>query len=104
MPAVAFQGREKDLVRLPSGKFVTPGDLDSVVGAPLWIDIFQLTYQRPNGFIFRYRGDSEFANAAELASLRERLETLLESRAVRIEAVQYFPFERGGKFQLIRTN
>jgi phenylacetate-CoA ligase len=104
MPAVVFQGRSKDLVRLQSGKVITPSDLDAAVGAPPWIDIFQLSYQRPSTFIFRYRGDAQLFDEAELRVLREKLEALLQSSNVRIESVQYFPFERGGKFQLIRTN
>ncbi|KYF97903.1 hypothetical protein BE20_36970 [Sorangium cellulosum] len=103
-PAVAFQGRTKDLVRLPSGRVVTPGALDAAVGAPEWIDIFQLTYQRPSSFIFRYSGDAERYDAAEMEALRARLADLLRSTSIRFEAVQYFPFERGGKFQLIRTS
>lgn len=102
MPAVAFQGRMKDLVRLPSGRYVTPGELDALVGAPKWIDIFQLTFQKGGHFVFRYSGETEPA-ADELATLRSKLEGLLESKALRMEAVQYFPFERGGKFQLVRT-
>jgi phenylacetate-CoA ligase len=104
MPAVSFEGRRKDLIQLASGRVVTPRDLDRVVGAPPFIDMFQLTYQRPSTFIFRYSGDAERSNAADMQALREGLEGLLESTSVRIELVKYFPFERGGKFQLIRTS
>lgn len=104
MPAVSFEGRRKDLVPLASGKIVTPKDLDRAVGAPAWIDIFQLTFQRPDTFILRYSGDASCFVEEEGRALKDRLGELLESSTVRIEVVQYFPFERGGKFQLIRTS
>lgn len=104
MPYVSFLGRTKDLLKLPSGKFFTPGQLDKAVGSPLWIDIFQLTRQSTDSYIFRYRGDKELFNESEKTELYERLCECLETENIRIDNVNYFPFERGGKFQLIRQS
>ena len=103
MPAVAFEGRRKDVVTLANGKQITPRGLDQIVGAPLWIDVYQLTVQRQSHFVFRYKGNPEHQDAQQLAQLKQQLESWLDTSEVRMEAVEYFPFERGGKFQIIRA-
>lgn len=104
MPRVSFLGRAKDLLKLKSGKCITPGSLDNAVGSPLWIDIYQLTEQEPGSYIFRYTGNEQHFSESEKLSLRKKLEDLLETKTTRIDFVNYFPFERGGKFQLIRKS
>ncbi|SIT19360.1 phenylacetate-CoA ligase [Thalassolituus maritimus] len=104
MPRVSFLGRSKDLLRLPSGKYITPGSLDEVVGAPKWIDIYQLTEQEVGAYIFRFTGNKDCFSDAEKSQLRQKLQALLETENVRVDDVNYFPFERGGKFQLIRKS
>jgi phenylacetate-CoA ligase len=103
MPAVSFEGRRKDVVVLDSGKTITPGALDRAVGAPSWIDMYQLTNQGDGSFVFRYKGDASLRDEREIQRLREGLAELLEPRSLRLDAVDYFPFERGGKFQWIRA-
>lgn len=104
MPVVSFLGRAKDLLKLSNGKYVTPGSLDSVVGPTSWIDIYQLTEQAPGSYIFRYSGNRALHTESECQELHERLCELLDSKSVRMDYVNYFPFERGGKFQLIRKS
>lgn len=102
MPTVSFQGRRKDLIALENGKLVSPRDIDDLVGAPEWVDVFQLSYQKPNIFVLRFQGDRSKFVDTEFKELQQRMEHFLFSNNVHLEHVEYFPFERGGKFSLIR--
>jgi phenylacetate-CoA ligase len=103
MPGVIVEGRKKDTITLPDGRKVTPRRLDQVIGAPAWLDTYQLTIQPDHEFVCRFIDESAQAEAAAVIDLQQRLQELLQSSRVRVESTSYFPSARGGKLQAIRS-
>jgi phenylacetate-coenzyme A ligase PaaK-like adenylate-forming protein len=101
-PAVIFQGRSKDIIEIDDGKLVTPRQVDDALGAPLWIDVYQLNVVSKNHYTIKYDGDKNLFSTEEQNIILDKLKSLLKTETITFEHAKYFPFERGGKFSLIR--
>ncbi|UBU09318.1 phenylacetate--CoA ligase family protein [Nonomuraea gerenzanensis] len=96
LPVVRVEGRVTHMIRLPDGRTVTPGALDAVVGDAPWIDLYKLEQDRTGACVFRY---VPAAGSTPDETLAPRLTRALAPNPVRVEAVDYLPCERSGKFQ-----
>ncbi|MFH9353655.1 phenylacetate--CoA ligase family protein [Kitasatospora sp. NPDC017646] len=98
LPVVRIEGRGTHLVRLPDGGVVTPAAVDAAVGAPHWMDLYQLEQDRTGDCTFRYVTNAE-PPAADLAALEARLADALAPNGLRFRSTDYIAGERSGKFQ-----
>ena len=80
---------------------MTPREIDDAIGAPPWIDLYQVVQQREGRVVVSFVGDDSHT-AAQVEELRGPLTELLAGREVRCQRVKYLPCERGGKFQVCR--
>jgi len=98
LPVVRIEGRATHMIRLQDDRIVTPGAVDSVVGDPPWMDLYQLEQDRTGTCTFRYVPNTR-AQASDGAALQARLADALAPNNVRLEAMDYISCERSGKFQ-----
>lgn len=98
LPVVRIEGRATHMIQLQDGRIVTPGGVDSVVGDPPWMDLYQLEQDRTGTCTFRYIPNTK-AHARDVAALEAQLADVLAPNGVRLEAVDYISCERSGKFQ-----
>lgn len=101
MPAVKFHGRKKDVVSLQNGSFITPAILDECIGLNEYIDFYQLTKEGKSWvLLYKLAPNNDLPTKNEI-KLLNNLVQLLDDKSVKLKCVDYFPFERGGKFQTI---
>ncbi|HEY0023412.1 MAG TPA: hypothetical protein VGB24_10895 [Longimicrobium sp.] len=97
MPTADYLGRMRHSFRAPGGAWVTPADVDAVVGEREWLRNYQLARGSSGRFVFRCIGAGE-PPEDELRDIRDGLGHLLGGARVRAEATGYIPAERSGKF------
>jgi phenylacetate-CoA ligase len=98
LPRVRIEGRATHVVQLPDGGLVTPGAIDAAVGDAPGIDVYKLEQDIGGACTFRYIAN-DAASEDEIAAIRARLDALLAPLELRVQAVNYIPCERSGKFQ-----
>jgi phenylacetate-CoA ligase len=98
LPVVRIEGRATHMLRLRDGRIVSPGEVDVVVGDAPWADLYKLEQDRTGACTFWYIPNAE-ARPGDALALEARLAEALAPNRVRLEAADYIPCERSGKFQ-----
>jgi phenylacetate-CoA ligase len=98
LPRVRIEGRITHVVHLPDGGMVTPGAVDAAIGDAPGIDVYKLEQSIGGACTFRYIPNDN-AHDDEIEGVRARLQVLLAPLELHIQAANYIPSERSGKFQ-----
>lgn len=98
LPVVRVEGRGAHMVRLQDGRIVTPAEVDAAVGDAPWLDVYKLEQDETGACTFSYIANAE-EQPGDTSTLKARLAEALAPNHVRLDAADYIPCERSGKFQ-----
>lgn len=99
LPVVQIEGRISNMIFQEDQIILTPKQLDNIVGAPDWLDLYKLQQIDENVFNFSYIPNDKF-NLSDIEYIKSALqEKLGENANLNFENVKYIPSTRGGKFQ-----
>jgi phenylacetate-CoA ligase len=97
-PLIRIEGRLRNFL-FRNGKIVlTPKELDRIVGAPLWMDMYKMKQVDDNDFLFNFVPNDEYEENKEKYIREELLRKLGSDANLVMEKTDYIPTERSGKF------
>ena len=103
-PIVQWAGRVTDYIQLPEGRTLSPYFIYQAVGAPKWLELYQLTQQKEAAFELQMMVNEQFQENDEQALLEELQNLLGEAVQITVNRVPYISTERSGKFQCVKSN
>ena len=104
-PALVFEGRRANLLDIFGTVVMTPPDLDDIVGAADWVDVYQLVQTGPAACLFRFIAN-ERDDVRRRDELRSRIQARLGPRVdLDVQRTNYIACERSGKYHpIVATN
>lgn len=97
-PLIRIEGRLRNFL-FRNGKIVlTPKELDGIVGAPRWMDMYKMKQTDENDFLFNFIPNEKYEENNEKYIRDELLLKLGPGADLVMEKVDYIPTERSGKF------
>jgi phenylacetate-CoA ligase len=97
-PAVRHEGRATDLLIRGGLVVLTPKQLDELVGPAGWADVYKLHQLAEDRFSLRFVRSAEYGEQAEREVTDRLLAALGPGAQLAVEASDYLPCERSGKF------
>lgn len=102
-PVVVMEGRTSNVLTTVAGSRLSPRQVDDLLGAPDWLDQYQLHQLDDNRLVLKLMTNEHDHTGAE-AALRAALETALPASQIQVERVNYIASERSGKFQFVKSD
>lgn len=97
-PLIRIEGRLRNFL-FRNGKIVmTPKELDGIVGAPRWMDMYKMKQADDNDFLFNFVPNDKYEENDERYIRDELLLKLGPGADLVMEKTEYIPTERSGKF------
>ncbi len=103
LPVVSMEGRVGTLIRTADDALVSVADVCQAVGAPRWLDLFQVVQNAPHRFSLLTMVNDGYTDGAEKEVVDNLRQLLGESAQVDHENVSYIATERSGKFQCVKS-
>ncbi len=108
-PIAIMEGRLSNFIRIAGKNIVSPKAVDNSIGAPDWLNLYQLQQNKQGQLTFRFITNDNYQTGDERETL-SRLTSLLEQSApqhqfkLAAEQVNYISTERSGKFQFCKSD
>ena len=98
-PVVYPEGRIRNHLFRDGKPVVTSKEVDDLVGAPEWLDLYKLVQTDENDFLFSFMANEKYAEKMEGYIVDGLFEKLGKEINLRVEKADgYIPTERSGKF------
>ena len=97
-PVVQMEGRLQNFIYQNNEVVLTPRQLDDIIGAPEWMDLYKFRQLSEQDFTLDYISNEKYEPNNEqyiIEALKEKLGTNIN---LKIEKTNYIPTERSGKF------
>ncbi len=97
-PLIRIEGRLRNFLFRNGEIVLTPKEVDHIIGAPRWMDMYKMNQTDQNDFLFNFI-PNEYYNANDERYIRDGLmQKLGDGAGLVIEKSDYIPTERSGKF------
>jgi phenylacetate-CoA ligase len=103
-PVVEIEGRISNMFFRDNSIILTPNELDQIVGAPDWLELYKLHQSDNDFFTFSYIKNENYEQGSENDIKKELIRCLGEKVTINFENVPYIPSARGGKYQFCSSN
>lgn len=103
LPIVSMEGRVGSLIRTGNGALFSAADICEAIGAPRWLDLFQVVQKAPDKFSLLTIANDCYQNRAEREVIDNLHRLFGDSIQVVHENVSYIATERSGKFQCVKS-
>ncbi|WP_196137577.1 phenylacetate--CoA ligase family protein [Aliikangiella sp. G2MR2-5] len=100
--SIVIEGRESNFIQLGDGIQHSPLSIDRLIGAPDWLDLYQLEQIEHEKFILKMIVNKKYQAESENAVISNLKGLLGKSVDIRLEVVDYIASERSGKFQAVK--
>jgi len=97
-PLIRIEGRLRNFLFRNGEIVLTPKELDGIVGAPRWMDMYKMKQTDENDFLFNFIPNEKYEENNEKYIRDELLLKLGPGAGLVMEKVDYIPTERSGKF------
>jgi phenylacetate-CoA ligase len=97
-PLIRIEGRLRNFLFRNGEIVLTPKELDEIVGAPPWMDMYKMKQADENDFLFNFIPNDKYEEDNEKCIRDELLLKLGPGAHLVMEKVDYIPTERSGKF------
>ncbi len=97
-PLIRIEGRLRNFLFRNGEIVLTPKELDEIVGAPPWMDMYKMKQADQNDFLFNFIPNDKYEEDNEKYIRDELLLKLGPGAHLVMEKVDYIPTERSGKF------
>jgi len=87
-----------------SAKTISPRAIDNAIGAPVWLDQYQLSKRGDRNYLLQVICNQSYSSDSENQLIDALLPRLPENANLTCECVNYIPCDRSGKFQIIQLN
>ncbi|WDE09184.1 phenylacetate--CoA ligase family protein [Thalassomonas viridans] len=101
---VRWAGRVTDQLVLKDGARISPAEVNLAVGAPNWLDLYQLTQQKADEFELLLMVNEAYAESDEQQLICRLNRVLGRDSQISVKKVSYISTERSGKFQCVKSN
>ncbi|MCP5103268.1 MAG: phenylacetate--CoA ligase family protein, partial [bacterium] len=97
-PLIRIEGRLRNFLFRNGEIVLTPKELDGIVGAPLWMDMYKMKQADDDDFLFNFVPNDKYEENNEKYIREELLQKLGADAHLVMEKTDYIPTERSGKF------
>jgi len=98
-PVIEIEGRISNMFFRDNKIVLTPKQLDRIVGAPVWLELYRLHQSDNDFFTFSFIANENYIAGSEHFIKEELIRCLGKNATISFENVPYIPSTRGGKFQ-----
>ncbi len=102
-PVVRMQGRMSDTVVLKDQTRLSAAQICRRIGAPTWLDMYQLSQETDERFMLLLMVNSSFQSGVEQVLLDTLSELLGGDITLQSQIVPYISTERSGKFHVVKN-
>lgn len=99
---VIVEGRKSYFITRDSKLIATPRSIDELIGAPAWLDVYQLEQTRDEHFVLKLSVNQSYEQLAENNLICLLHEHLGADVKIQCEICSYIPCDRSGKFQAVK--
>lgn len=97
-PVVEFHGRLTDFITRNNTILLTPRDVDTIIGAPQWLDLYQFRQLDETHYEWAFVTNSAYAAGMEHDIVENLNAALGNAVSLKTSNTTYIPTERSGKF------
>ena len=99
---VVLEGKLSHFIIYEGRPVMSPQQVDALLGAPVWLDQYQLEQSSDNSFMFKIMVNEHYENGNEDVFIEALQQMLKRTINVDTSVVDYISTERTGKFQSVR--
>lgn len=101
-PQIIMEGKLSHFLSKDGLPFLSPNQVDKLIGAPQWLELYQIEQTTENSFLLKIIVNDNYEQGSEqyiANSLQEKFETGIR---VDVRVVNYISAERSGKYQYVK--
>ncbi len=102
-PVAVMEGRLTHFIKKDGRYFMSPAELDRLVGTPDWLQMYKFTQQDEDRFHLQLITSDTYKKGDEM-DLLAQLRTALQTEQLAMQIDNYIPADRSGKFQCVSSN
>jgi phenylacetate-CoA ligase len=99
---IQILGRESNFISFKNELLLSPYDVDQLIGAPHWLDVYQLEQLSDDEFVMKFIVNDSYESSDEDDVIKALRQSLNDNAKIRVNFVDYIPTERSGKFQAVK--
>ncbi|MCF2857584.1 hypothetical protein L1286_08890 [Pseudoalteromonas sp. SMS1] len=99
---IVMEGKVSHFLVKDGQPFLSPQQIDKMMGAPVWLDFYQLEQVKEDEFLLKIMANDEYEAGAENAFIEKVKAAFGKELKFDVNFVDYIASERSGKYQFVR--
>ena len=99
---IVMEGKISHFLVKDGQPFLSPQQVDKMIGGPAWLDFYQLEQVKPTEFHLKIIANDEYQSGDEMPFIEKLKAVFNQDLKINVNFVDYIASERSGKYQYVR--